>query len=148
MMIILKYYYYHRVLEVIYNFLIFQYVFYKVIKRLKDKKYIIYYKIQTRKNGVFHCRLLVRYSRYLNKSLKLKFNITCDFSDHEEEIKVPEIKVEIKVPEIKIKLKIKLLKKKKLNQKLKKEKLNQKLNQKLKKELKHQQKDKEKEVKD
>ncbi len=50
------------------------------------------------------CLFVIHDMDHLNKSLKLKLNITCDFSDHELEIKVPEINVEIKVPDINIKV--------------------------------------------
>ncbi len=140
----------------------------KVSNRLKDKiiQYIIRYRRKKMEFSLVDFLFVIHDMDHLNKSLKLKFNITCDFSDHEEEIKVPEIKVEIKVQEIKVVIKNEIIKKEevkpevkkkklnqKLNQKLKKKKLNQKLkkkklNHKLKKELKHQQKDKENEERD
>ena len=49
----------------------------------------------------FTCLLIIHDMDQLSKSLKLKFNFTCDIShDKKEELKEPEVKVEeVKEPE-------------------------------------------------
>ena len=85
--------------------------------------------------SIVDCMFVIHDMDYLNKQLKLKFNITCEINNDEPEIKVQNIKV----PEINIKIKKEIIKKK-LNQKLKMKKLKKKLKNKLKKKLKQDQK--------
>lgn len=58
------------------------------------------------------CMFVFHDMDYLNKQLKIKFNITCEIINNEPEIKIEEVKVpEVKVPEIKIKVKKEIIKK-------------------------------------
>ncbi len=58
------------------------------------------------------CMFVFHDMEYLNKQLKIKFNITCEIINNEPEIKIEEVKVpEVKVPEIKIKVKKEIIKK-------------------------------------
>ncbi len=58
------------------------------------------------------CMFVFHDMDYLNKQLKIKFNITCEIINNETEIKIGEVKVpEVKVPEIKIKVKKEIIKK-------------------------------------
>jgi len=66
---------------------------------------------------IVDCMFIIHDMDHLNKSLKLKLNITCDISHDDEEIKQPEVKVEevkepeVKVPEIKKVIKKEIIKK-------------------------------------
>ena len=53
------------------------------------------------------CMFVFHDMDYLNKQLKIKFNITCEIINNEPEIKIEEVKV----PEIKIKVKKEIIKK-------------------------------------
>ncbi len=46
--------------------------------------------------SIVDCLFVIRDMDQLNKSLELKFIVTCDFENHEEEIKIPEMKVVVK----------------------------------------------------
>ena len=93
---------------------------------------------------IVDCMFIIHDMDHLNKSLKLKLNITCDISHDEEEVKEPEVKEpEVKVPEIK-----KVIKKEIIKKEVEPEIKEEEVKVEVKKGPKHQRKDKEKEEQD
>ena len=84
--------------------------------------------------SIVDCMFVIHDMDYLNKQLKLKFNITCEINNDEPEVQNIEVQ-KIEVPEINIKVKKQIIKKE-VKPEIKKEEIIEEVTEEIKTEVK------------